>query len=149
MTKARYEIAPQYIRAEQRRQRYLDYFNANPGKTAPDLKRYMTETFGDSATTCNTTRQMIALGELRAVKGSQLWRYYPTATKTMQAVEFSIKQRTAAKRRMDEIHGNEVKPLKADEPWRYIHRPGKQIREAGGQGCLRNRVYVGAVGVAA
>ena len=147
MSKARFDIAPQFLRAEKTRQRYLEFFAAHPGSTAAELRKYMTATFGDARSTCNSSRQMIDLGELRAVKTERIWRYYATATVTTSAKSFSDKQRTAARRKMDERHGNDPDAHTETEttpPWLYRHKPGKKVISGGGQGCVRPRVFVGS-----
>lgn len=158
MGKARYDIAPQFIKAEIRRQRYLDFFNEYPGKIAADLERHMLEVYGETGKTTNTTRQLMALGEIRAVKADRRgWKYFANVLTTTPADVFSKKQREAAKRRMDELHGNEVERHKESKPGHYIHRaghyenvpdhkPGSPLSCQGGQGGMRERVYAGIVG---
>ena len=146
MSKAKYDIAPQYLKAEQTRQRYLDYLNQVPGVTANELQQHMADTYGDDRLTCNTTRQMLDLGELRATKNSRVWRYFATATVTTSAKVFSLKQRTAARRRMNERHGNEPEHREHEEtpPWLYRHKPGDTVTTGGGQGALRATVHIGS-----
>ena len=157
MSKAKYDIAPQYLRAEKTRQRFLDFFIENPGSLGSDVVSYMTSTFDDARNPSNTLRQMLALGELRATKNSRVWRYFATATVTTSAKVFSLKQRTAARRRMNERHGNEPEHREHEEtpPWKYIHRPGhynnvtghvqgKPLSNQEAIGTSRQRVYVGA-----
>jgi len=152
MAKAKYDIAPQLVVAEQRRQRYLDYFKANPGKTTPELLQYMTDKFGETTATCNTIRRMVDLGELNCKKTGRVFQYYATTTKTISAEAFSAQQREAARKNMCERNGvqyvEKEKPsdsIKAGDNLgcaRYVHKP-THTHQSGGQGNVRQRVFVG------
>lgn len=153
MTKARYDIAPQFERAEIRRQRYLDFLHANPGSLSTDIDAYMLETYGDTAKSFNTTRQLLALNEIMATKTSRVWRYYATAITTTPAKVFSDKQKEAARKRMHRMNGTDYiepeKPVagKTDSLGcaRYVHSPS-HVHSTGGQGAVRERVWAGTSG---
>jgi len=159
MSKAKYDVAPQFVKAEERRQRYLDYFHANPGHTAPELRQYMIATFGEDGQTSNTLGQMMTLGEIYNIKTGRVYRYYPIAKQTTKAEVFSAKQRDAARKNMCFRNGvayerpeedGEPKGNKSPhegQPYYYRHKP-THTHNSGGQGALRERVHVGAIGMA-
>lgn len=140
MSKSTGDLTTQYIVAELRRQRYLDFFNENPGKSKPDLEEFMAAQHGDKADSQNTLRKMLALGELSRDGRSGSYRY---TANTMVTVAASVMKEMRAK-----VVVPYVVPAKSAAgmtgPY-YRHQPGR-TENSGGQGALRDRVWPGTSG---
>jgi len=143
------KVSPAYIRAAIRRQRYLDFLNDKPGAIAAEIEKHMSETYGDHSKTTNTTRMLITLGEARCVNTSKAnygFRYFPIATVTTTAEEMCKRHRDAndtfnkANKVKDDSPGKSIGDLGSP---RYVHKP-THTHNSGGQGAIRQRVYVGA-----
>ena len=146
MTIAKYHIPPQYLNAEERRQRFLDFFNANPGATTSSLSEHMATKFGDTTSPDNTIIAMMDLGEIRREKGSDARKfdYYANTTKTVTAEEMYQRREYRRKKAMAlrDDHEDDRQP---EGPWHYIHKPGlcHGTRQEG-QCSSRSKVYAGA-----
>ena len=134
--------------AEIRRQAILDYLNANPGSRMAAIQRHVLGQmdYAASKSANNTLRTMICWGEARCEGSSFHVRYWATATTTRPASEACERRRAATVAKTATLREQQAERSRETEPWRYIHKPDTNpaIRNQGGQGCLRPRVYIQA-----
>lgn len=133
-----------YEIAARRRQMILDCLNATPGAQMGEIVAFLAAR-SDSGNAANTVRTMAARRELRFEGNARTRRYFALAETTRSAEEcVAIREANLAAanaaRRREPVDG----PATAA---RYVHKPGKHpIKNQGGQGACRPRVYVNCGG---
>lgn len=154
MTKALFEIPPQFLKAEVRRQRYLDYLNEHPGSLSTEIVEHMISTFDDDADPFNCLMTMLAHNEVFRTTVGRKHRYTALVKTTVSAIDIRDRRNAAIKTKTNEQHTREststerIVSGKNDSLAcaRYIHTPS-HVHHRGGQGAVRERVWAGTVGV--
>lgn len=143
-----------YVEGARNRQQIIDYLISNPGALAPDIIRNLGL---DKVTGSDRLGKMYSRGELSRVKAIyngvnskgksfSMWTYAYTAkvTKTVGADEM-------LKKVAENVHQKPVEKIKKTPKtpkWltRNTDPDRPPITNQGGQGCVRQRVYVASSG---
>ncbi len=140
-------LPPQLVAAAARRQHILDCLHAHPGADMPAINAWIAARDA-GADASNTLRTMIDWQEIRHEGDARRRRYFALVETTRSAEECKAMREAnlAASNRAKQRAALSAESAQA-EPWRHVHRPGKHpIKNAGGQGALRRRVYINCGG---
>lgn len=141
-------LPAQYLVAAARRQLILDYLLDHPGALMGEIGAHLAA-HGDHGNAFNTLRTMADWSELRFEGNARSRRYFALAAKTRSAEECkAIREANLAAANAAKQRNTEAAEARPAEQGRYVHKPGAHpIRNQGGQGAARARVYVNCGGL--
>lgn len=144
MTRARSTISVSFLRGEARRQSVLDCLHLHPeGMTWPQLSAYLAAKTGDTKEIDGLLKSQIDLREIyyTGQRGKRV--YLAIAKTTLSAAAMRQRHVDGCKLRGKEKPLGEARTTASGKPGHYVHKPS-YTHNSGGQGALRDRVWVGS-----